>query len=73
MPSVRILPTRKIQNMGPRKLWCASGMGMEGAHTFLEGGNLGGKYGRRVGQDNLAGDSATISLLVIIFKIKRKM
>ena len=27
--------------MGPGKLWCASGLGVEGAHTFLEGEILG--------------------------------
>ena len=47
--SVHILPARKIRNMGLRKLWCASCMGVEGdhapplrhlsafhAHTFLD-------------------------------------
>ena len=68
-PSMRISPTsclqKMLKNMGPRKLWCASGMGVEGAHTFLEGEILGenmeGEFGGRCWGDNLAGDSATIS------------
>ena len=68
-----ILPARNIKNMGPRKLWCLSGMGVEEACTFVEGEILGEKWPESptgFWRDNLTGDSATISLLVIIFLIK---